>query len=387
MSSHPSPLSAAGVRAPTVAGVGHSDFGALYSQKPAAPRDPYAIGAEALAHALDDSGLGLGDLDGLICSRLSYQRMATILGLKHLRVLNTLEASGRMSGLCVQYAAMLVATGMADTIACLYSTNAKSSGKAFGAETGGETAAWDQMAGMASLGAQVALMWRRYAETYGAPEDALAPLAISNRRHATLNPNAAMRTPIDTGIYLASRFIAEPLRLYDYCIVSDGAVAIIITTKERARDLAKPPVGIAAMAAMSDVTNFYASTDFFGEASRAVAQEIERQCGLTAADMDCLQIYDNFTPVTLFSIEGLGIAPTGEGWRYVRETDLGFDGQLPVNTSGGHTAECYLQGWALMVEAIRQVRGEAGQRQVPGCRAAQYFCASPIVNSNIFMAL
>ncbi len=367
-----------------IVGIGQSDFGALYRQK-GVRQDPYALGAHAMRQALDDCGLDKSEIDGLLVSRIGYQRMGDVLGIKYPKVVNAFDGAGRMSGIAVQYGARLVASGTADVVACVYSNVGRSQSRKYGGDASGGAAAYDEMYGMTSPGAYVAMMYRRYAHLYGAPEDALAPLAINSRRNAAHNPIAVMRNEIDTTDYLKARFIAEPLRLFDYCLINDGAVALILTTMERARDLAKRPVRIAAMSSMGELTNFYTSTDFFHQACAHVARDICNQSGLAAKDVDCLQIYDNFTPVTVFSLEGFGVAPRGEGWAYLKDNSSAYDGPLPINTSGGHTSESYMQGWALHAEAVRQVRGEGGGRQVKDCNTAQYICAAPIVTSHLFV--
>jgi acetyl-CoA acetyltransferase len=120
-------------------------------------------------------------------------------------------------------------------------------------------------------------------------------------------------------------------------------------------------------------------------ASQSVSARVHQAAGTTRADVDCLQVYDNFTSVALFALEGFGFCDTGKGWQWLRDHSIAYDGDLPMNTSGGHTAESYMQGWALLVEAVRQVRGEAGARQVDDCDIAQYICASPIVSSHVLI--
>jgi acetyl-CoA acetyltransferase len=229
------------------------------------------------------------------------------------------------------------------------------------------------------------MMYRRYMHDYGVPDGALAPIAINNRCNAAHNDVAVMRDQISEEKYLESRFIADPLRLYDYCIINDGGVALILTTLDRARDLAKRPVRVAATAARGSVSNYYTSTDFFYSASQDVAQRVYAGSGYGPQDMDCLQIYDNFTPTVLFSLEGFGHAPRGEAWKWASLDRIARDGEMPINTAGGHTAESYMQGWGHHVEAVRQIRGEAGARQVSDCNIAQYICASPIVTSHILV--
>jgi acetyl-CoA acetyltransferase len=368
-----------------IVGVGQSDFHALYHHKDVF-RDAYGLAAGALAQALDDAGLGKGELDGLICSRVEYARMADVVGLRHPRFVHDLEGSGRMSGLALQEAVALVSSGLATTVACVYGNNGRSAAMKYGGEGGGPTVAYDDMYGMTSPGAYVGLMYQRYRQLYGAPDDALAPLAINTRRNATRNPAAVLQKEITAEEYLGSRYIAEPMRLLDYCLINDGGVAFIVTTMERARDLRKPAVRVAATAGMADLTNFYTSDDFFFSSCQDVARRLREQCGLGPDEMDAMQVYDNFLPTILFTLEGFGHAGRGEAWEWVSGGRIHHDGPRPVNTSGGHTAESYMQGWAMHVEAVRQLRGEAGDRQVPGCRAVQYMCASPIVTSHVLTA-
>lgn len=379
-----------GPRDVAVVGVGQTNHRELYLKK-GVPRDAHALGAEALRLALDDAGMAKDELDGLLVSRVGYNRMADVLGIHDPRFVQELEGSGRMSGVALQNAVALISSGAAEAVACVYGNNGRSVQMKYGGEgageSGGSTAGYDAMYGMTSPGAYVAMMYQRYRHLYGVPEDALAPLAMNNRRNATRNPLAVFQEEITREQYLSSRFIAEPMRLYDYCIINDGGVAFILTTMERAMALAKPPVRVAATAGMAALTNFYTSVDFFFDACHDVAERVYRQSGLRPEEMKTLEIYDNFLPTILFTLEGFGHADRGTAWEWVREHGIGFDGDRPMNTSGGHTAESYMQGWALHVEAVKQVRGEAGGRQVANCDVVQYMCASPIVTSHVFTAV
>jgi acetyl-CoA acetyltransferase len=373
-----------------IVGIGETDHAALYAAR-GVRHDRYLLGLRSLRTALDDAGLEVADLDGLITSGLGYERMAGLIGLTRPRVLHSLDRAGRMSGVALQQAVALVQSGAAETIALVYATDVRSAQVTFGGagDTGygdaGPTPVFDGLSGMSSPGAYVAMMYRHYAEQYGVPDGALAPLAISNRRHAGLTPGAVMTSPLDEAGYLAARWVAEPLRLLDYCLVNDGAVTLIVTSLERARTLRARPVVVAASAARADIQPHYGSSDLHDEACRDVARRLHQLSGLTPEQMDCLQIYDNFTPITLFALEGFGHAERGTAWQWVRDGRIGFDGPRPLNTSGGHTSQGYLQGWGLLAEATRQIRGEAGARQVAGCDTAQYMCASAIVSSHVLV--
>jgi acetyl-CoA acetyltransferase len=372
-----------------IVGVGTTDFGAEYRLK-RPDLTAYDLAAEAFCTALADSGLQRDQVDGLLCARVpTYERLATMIGLPHARLVNCYEGTGRMSGVILQDAVRAVATGAATTVACLYGNNGRSAGTRYGGSRNdprcqATTAIYDEMQGMTSPGAYVATMYRRYQHLYGVPDGALAPLAINSRLNASKNPNAVMREPITREQYMATAFIAEPLRLFDYCLINDGGVAFIVTTAERAKDLAKPPVYVSAIASGSDLSNYYTSQDFFYSTASRVAADLYEQCGVRPRDVDCLQAYDNFTPITMFTLEGLGYCERGQAWQWIDDGKrISLEGELPLNTSGGHTSESYMQGWALHVEAVRQLRGESGDRQVPDCAIAQYACLSPITTSHV----
>jgi acetyl-CoA acetyltransferase len=367
-----------------IVGVGTTRFGALYRDLDP-ERTAYELAADALAAALEDAGLEKGALDGLICVRVpDYQVMASQLGLPNLRVVNGLLGEGRMAGVSLQYAVMAVATGQAETVAVVYGNNGRSAGARYGGGFDPASAsAYEAMYGMTSPGASVAMMFRRHQHEFGTPPEALAALAINNRKNGARNPNAVFQTPITAEEYFAARYIAEPLRLFDYCLINDGGVAFIVTTAARARTLRHPPAYIASTYATSELGSYYSTQDCFFSASRDVAGRVYDEAGVTPAEVDCLQVYDNFTPTILFSLEGFGFCPRGQSGEWVQGGRIELDGELPVNTAGGHTAESYMQGFALTVEAVRQVRGEAADRQVPNCEVVQYICLSPIVTSHI----
>jgi acetyl-CoA acetyltransferase len=369
-------------RRAAIVGVGQTDFGALYANKDAT-RNAHGLAIQALRAALDDAGLDKGELDSLITSWVDYGRMATVLGIRNPRIIHDLQGAGRMSGMAVREAVTLVEAGIADTIALVYGNNGRSVKMKYGGAAANPIMAYDTMYGQTSAGAELAMMYRRYQHEFQIPDGALAPIAVNNRRNAARNSVAVMRSEITEQQYLESRFIAEPLRLLDYCIINDGGVALIITTLDRARDLRKRPVTVAASATRGDLWNFYASPDFFYDACHEVAHEVYGASGLGPEDMDCVQIYDNFTATVLFSLEGFGFAKQGEAHQWIRGGRIAIDGERPINTAGGHTGESYMQGWAHHVEAVRQIRGEGGERQVANCNVAQYICASPIVSSHV----
>ena len=373
--------------ATAIVGVGNTSFAQLYSNLDR-DRGAFALGAEAFVAALADSGLERGEIDGvLVCRIPDYARMCEILGIRYPRFVNVLEAGGRQASLTVQYASMAIQAGLANVVACIYGNNGRSAGARYGGEGGGgssDSGISDAAYGMTSPGASVAHMFRRHQYLYGTPVETLGHVAINNRLNAALNPNAVMRAPITMEDYLNSRFIAEPLRLLDYCLINDGAVCLIVTSAERAKDLRKPPVYLHASAVAGDFDHQYTVDDCFYDALRMIGRDLFARSEIQREDLDVAQIYDNFTPTVLFTLEGLGLCGKGESGAWVTPERIARTGELPLNTSGGHTSESYMQGWALLAEAVRQVRGVCGERQVAGCENALYACTAPISSAMIF---
>lgn len=367
-----------------IVGVGNTAFGALYRDLDP-ERTAYELAADALKAAIDDAGIRKDDIDGLLCVRTpSYGRMADILGLHHLRLVNALEGSGRMAGVALQYAVGAIISGQAETVAIVYGNNGRSVGERYGGRFADDSpAAWDAMYGMTSPGAAVAHMWRRYMHLYGAREEHLAVAAMNNRANGALNPNAVFQKPITLEEYLRARYIAEPLRLFDYCIINDGGVAMIVTTAEKAKTLKQPPVYIGATYSATDLTNYYTTHDFFYGAIQDIAGRLYREADVTPSEIDLAQLYDNFTPTQFFALEGLGFCERGTAYEWAQGGRIALHGEVPVNTSGGHTAESYMQGHALTVELVRQLRGQAGERQVANARVGLYCCPAPICNAHI----
>ena len=369
-----------------VAGVGDMDYGKLYQERDLpGPRDPYEMAAAAFKSALDDAGLRKEDIDGVLCVRdiKKYEYFCYKVGIDKPRLVNGLESSGRQSGIALQYAAMAIATGMVHTVAVVYANYGRTASFDYGGDgDGGDP--FGILHGMTSPGAQVAAMFRRYCHEYGASEESLAKLAVSNRYHASLHDHSVMRKLFTEEEYFQTRYITEPLRLYDYCLINDGAVCIILTTTERAKDLRKPVVEMIATSACGDMASSYMKEDFFYEGLGLVARDLYATAGVKAADMDTIQIYDNFTATMMFTMEGIGLCDRGGAGDYIAKTGVTL-GQCrcPVNTAN-HTSETYMQGFNHQVECVRQLRGECGARQVPDSKLAMYICAAPIISGHIF---
>lgn len=365
-----------------VVGVGHTSYGELPEY------DAYELGLWALKEALVDCGLDFDDIDGLIVNRIpDYQRFCEIAGLNPSYVTIT-PGQGRFSGICIQTAKALIRDGLASVVALVYGNNGRSSGDRYGGAGdtygSGGGALWFPY-GMTSPGAFHALMARRHMELYGTTADQLGTVSKTFRSHAALNPAAVMRAPFTLADYHASRYICEPLHMLDYCLINDGGVALILTADARARDLAQPPVYVRGCGMATALTaSSFPPDDFWRAPMGRAAEKSFREAGVERSDISALMIYDNFTPTVLFSLEGFGYCGEGESGSFVEEGHLSLGARCPTNTSGGHLSESYMQGWALNVEAVRQIRGTCGVRQVKACTLTHYMATAPVVTSIIY---
>jgi len=361
-----------------VIGVGNTKYGSFPET------DEYGLAAQAFRQAVDDCGIEKNQIDGLAVCRIPYYaRMGEVLGLNP-RWSLTLPAHGRMSGIGIIEAATAIVAGHATHVALLYANIGRSRRVNYGGDENPGT--WDPW-GFTSPGAAHAMMFRRHMELYGTTTRQLAEVSVAVRHHASLNPDAVMRNPFTIDDHEAARFISAPLRLLDYCLINDGAVCLILTTAERARDFRKPAVEIAGFGAQetfspSAISNF--DFDFWYPAVKAAGDRAYQMAGVTQADVDALMCYDNFSPTVLFSLEGLGFCKRGESGQFVEGGTLRIGNRLPVNTDGGHLSNSYMQGWALNVEAVRQLRHECGARQVADCEVVQYVQATPCTRSIIY---
>lgn len=360
-----------------VVGVGNTAYGSFPELT------DYALAAQAFKAAIADCGLDKNQIDGLLCCRVPYYgRMGAILGIDPRWTMQT-PAHGRMSGMAIAEAMMALECGAATHVALLYANIGRSRRVNYGGE---EIGFWDPW-GMTSLGAAHALMFRMHMERYGTTTRQLGEVSVAFRANAMLNPSAVMQKPISLDDHEQARRIVEPLGLLDYCLINDGAVCIILTTADRARDLKKPPVLISGVGAQDAYTGGSISSfaeNFWYDELQSVADQAYSMAGVGPSDIDALMAYDNFSPTVLFSLEGLGFCGRGESGAFVEGGTLGHGGKLPTNTDGGHLSNSYMQGWALNVEAVRQLRGECGERQIPDCEVVQYVGATPCCRSIIY---
>jgi acetyl-CoA acetyltransferase len=223
-----------------------------------------------------------------------------------------------------------------------------------------------------TLVSNYAMAAQRHMHEFGTTPEQLAEIAVTMRRHAALNPNAQYRDPITVDDVLASRMVADPLHKLDCCVISDGGGAVIMTTAERARDLRQPPVFVLGAAMAGSHWNPGQMQDFTTTAAAISGPDAFAQCGLGPDDVDTLQLYDSFTITALLMCEDLGFAKKGEGGEFVASGALALGGAVPTNTDGGGLSACHpgMRGLFLLVEATRQLRGQAGAAQVPECDVA-----------------
>lgn len=375
MTTQPRGAALSGIAA--IAGVGDTDYARDYARarEGIVERDAYGYAALAFTRALADAGVRRDDIDGLIAGpTLAAERLGEVLGL------DVRWAAQADAVNAITTAAMAIHCGAAECIALVYGNNQRTKGTQYGgAQADGERylayvyyAPW----GMTSQGALYAMMMQRYMALHGVGERELAEVAVALRRFASLNDNAVMREPIDVDDYLAARYICAPLRLLDYCLVNDGGVALIVTSTERARTLRAKPVivrGIGRSDMNCDATSLRPRLfDFYHTAHKQAAEDVYANAGIGPRDIDLVQIYDSFSAHVLFALEGFGYCDVGTAASFVANGAIGPGGRLPVNTSGGHLSESYMQGWNHQVEMVRQLRGEAHRRQVATARHGHY---------------
>jgi acetyl-CoA acetyltransferase len=267
----------------------------------------------------------------------------------------------------VNHAAAAIHAGLCEVALILYGSTAASNAVAIG--TGGRAGrdpagSFTSPYGMTTVGSY-ALVAQRHMHVYGTTPEQLAEIAVVTRRHASMNPHAKMRAPITVADVLESRVISSPLHLLDCCIISDGGGAVIVTSAPRARNLRKRPVllrGSSEAVAHQEI----GAPDLLTVAARQSGEGAFRMAGVTRDDIDFCMVYDSFTITVLLTLENLGFCKPGEGGSFVRGGRIGLGGALPINLDGGGLSSNHpgMRGIFLVIEAVKQLRGECGERQV-----------------------
>ena len=355
--------------AAALAGLGITPQGKVYGTN--------AIGfaVDAVRLALDDAGLARTDLDGLLVNpglTWNDQGMGSVqlqqaLGLRDLRLTATMNLGGATACAMIQHAAQAIAAGLCHTVACVFSDAPlkppspqgvrTSSGAAYGFARG-----WEGAYGFFGVNAMYALVARRHMHRYGTTQDQLGSVAVAQRRWAAANPAAQMHDrPMTLDDYRASRWIVEPFRVFDCCLVSNGGLAVIVTSAERARTLQKPPVYIWGMAQGhlgGDPSDTLTSGAVLAKGPAFAMADISLR------DVDVVELYDCYTFTVIVTLEDYGFCAKGEGGAFAAEHHTGPGGPLALNTGGGQLSSFYMWGMTPVSEAVIQVRGEGGARQV-----------------------
>jgi len=350
-----------------IAGIGATEFSRESG------RSELQLSVEAVRAALADCGLAPGDVDGFTTFTMdtsSEIALARELGCGELRFFSRINFGGGAACATVQQAAMAVATGVAEVVVCYRGFNERS-GSRFGQvsvaaatqmNTNGLDNAWTYPMGLGTPAATVAMQARRYMHDYGATSEDFGRVSVADRRHAATNPHAFFfEKPITLEEHQASRMIVDPLHLLDCCQESDGAVALVVVSAERARDLVQPPAYISA-AAQGSGADQYVMTSYYRDdigipEMGVVGRELWRQSGLGPSDVQTAVLYDHFTPYVLMQLEELGFCGRGEAPSFIADGAIELGGRLPVNTHGGQLGEAYIHGMNGIAEGVRQVRG------------------------------
>jgi acetyl-CoA acetyltransferase len=342
-------------------------------------RSEMQLAVEAVCAALDDAGIAPADVDGLCTYSLDNNSEVEIMrniGARNLNFFSRISFGGGGACAPILQAAMAVTTGAANTVVCYRAMNERS-GLRFGQPN---TYSLPQseillndihiMHGIMVAASMMAIPMRRYMHETGATSEDFANYSIAARKHAASNPAAFFyQRPITLDDYMSARMISDPFRLLDCCQESDGGVAIVITSADRARSLRQKPVYIrsAAQAAPNGsmlCTSYYKNDIVPREECEIVARQLYSKAGIGPQDIQTAIIYDHFGPTVLPSLEGYGFCKPGEAKDFIKGGNIEIGGSLPINTNGGQLGEAYIHGMNGIAEAVRQVRGTA-VNQVP----------------------
>ncbi|MBV6760234.1 acetyl-CoA acetyltransferase [Rhodococcus opacus] len=356
--------------ATAIVGVAESDLGEV-----APGTTPADLMGQASIRALADAGLTVSDVDGLFAA--GTQMMMGSLSLGEYLGINARYSDGTNTGgssfeAHLHHAEAAIAAGLCDVALIAYGSTQRSLLRSGGTIPQEQPNPYEEpYAPMMPISAY-ALAASRHMHQFGTTREDLATVAVAAREWAVMNPKAWSRKPTTVEEILAAPMISDPLSVKDCCLLTDGGGAIVVTSAERARDLAKEPVYVLGSGEAQSHLHISSMPDFTVTSAVQSGQRAFEAAGLTVEDVDVVELYDAFTINTLLFLEDLGFCKKGEAGRFVREVGIGPKGGLPVNTNGGGLSYCHpgMYGLLLLVEAVRQIRGESGDRQVADCDVA-----------------
>jgi acetyl-CoA acetyltransferase len=355
------------VRRVAIVGAALSDIGRVDD------KTSFELHFQGTSRALEDAGLQKSDVDGFMsCGTGSLPpiELAEYLGLRPDWIDST-QVGGASWEFMVEHACAAIGLGLAEVIVLSYGATARADLKrrlrtnnpSFGSSGPAQfDAPWGH-----TLISKYAMAARRHMYEFGTTLDQLAEIAVSARFNASLNPEAQYREPITRAEVNSGRMLADPFTKGHCCVRSDGGGAIVLTSVDRAKDCAKPPVLVLGTGEAVSHTTWSEWEDFTESPCARSGSLAFRRAGITADDVDVCELYDAFTSMLLLTIEGLGFCKKGEAGSFVEDGKLRVGGSLPTNTDGGGLSHCHpgMRGMFLLVEAARQLRGECGLRQVP----------------------
>lgn len=361
-----------------IVGLGATPY---YKRGASDPQTIEELVGKAILAALDDCGLAPREVDGFAYFAGGFDTgyLMEMLGIPEVRFTASVTGTGGGSAGSVGLGAAAIVAGMADVVVCVGAN--KQGEQRFGSITSGYPAtpanAFFGNTGLVGPGHIFALLARRHMHLYGTRREHFAEVALSGRENALTNPEARIRKPLTLDDYMAAPMLADPHCLYDFCLETDGAVAVILTTAERARDLRRHPVSVLS-AAQGGAREWGRSIYwmnmpdevFASSGHGALAPRLYGDAGVGPADIDCAQIYDHFTSQVIMQLEDYGFCGRGEGGPFVAEGHVRRSGgSIPINTDGGQLSAGYVWGMTHVREAVEQLRGTACN-QVPDAELA-----------------
>jgi acetyl-CoA acetyltransferase len=349
-----------------IIGAGATEQGEIPDQS------PEEIAVRAVGEALRNAGLDKSAIDGIITCKppltnhVTDESMGPLLGINP-EYSTTLDYG--MAAFSLHLAAMVIESGFASTVLLTYATNSRSAKIGFSRPIGG-AASWAALNGFLHVAGPAAMAMRRHMHLYGTTEEQLGWVSVAQREWAINNPRAVFRQSMTIEDYLAMPYVVAPLRRPDLTVISDGGAAFIVTSSERAKDLHPKPVHVLGMAQQSAIRNEQNEDKLMRPWLGTIADQVYGRAGIRPDDVDIAYLQDGTSVWVLQMLEWYGFCGLGEAGPFLAEGHTRPGGSLPVNTNGGQLSESYTHNWMHLYEAVTQLRGEAGPRQVPGAEFA-----------------